>query len=51
MNVGLRSAIVAVGSAAWLWTAFASGLLAQAGAKPGSDPEVSFDTHLEKTAV
>lgn len=60
MNVGLRSAIVAVGSVAWLWTAFASGVHAQqragniatgASVKPGSDPEVSFDTRLEKTAV
>ena len=60
MNVGLRSAIVAVGSVAWLCTAVASGLHAQqragniatgASAKPGSDPEVSFGTRLEKTAV
>jgi hypothetical protein len=29
MNVGLRPAIVAAGSVAWLWTAFASGLHAQ----------------------
>lgn len=51
MTVGLRSAIVAVGSVAWMGTAFASGLHAQASAKPGSDPEVSFATRLEKTAV
>jgi hypothetical protein len=50
MNVGLKGTI-AVGSVAWLWTAFASGLHAQAGAKPGPDPEVSFTTRLEKTAV
>jgi len=46
----VRSAI-AVGSVAWLWTAFASGLYAQAGAKPGPDPDLSFATRLEKTAV
>ena len=60
MNRGLRSAIVAVGSVAWLWTTFASGLQAQQGtgspatganAKPASDPDVSFSTRLEKTAV
>lgn len=53
-------ALVALGSAAWLWTAFASGLHAQQpsstpapgpSARPGSDPEVSFATRLEKTAV
>jgi hypothetical protein len=51
MNVRLRSSIVALGSVMWLWIAFASGLHAQAGAKPDSNPEVSFDTRLEKTAV
>jgi hypothetical protein len=51
MNVGLRSAIVAVGAVAWLWTAFASGLHAQASARPDSSPEVSFATRLEKTAI
>jgi hypothetical protein len=60
MNVGLRPAIVAIGSVAWLWTAFASGLHAQqpsgdiatgASARPGPDAEVSFTTRLEKTAV
>ena len=51
MNFGLRPAIVAVGCAAWLSTGFASGLHAQASARPGADPDVSFATRLEKTAV
>lgn len=60
MNVGLRSAIVAAGSVVSLWTAVAAGLQAQqppatpatgVSAKPGPDPEVSFGTRLERTAV
>jgi hypothetical protein len=35
----------------WLWIAFAVGLQAQGSPTPGADPEVSFDTRLEKTAV
>ena len=44
-------AIVAAGAVFWLWTV-ASGLHAQAGApKPVPDPELSFVTRVEKTAV
>jgi hypothetical protein len=46
-------------SVAWLWLAFAVGLQAQAGTAqltpparaPDPNPEISFTTHLEKTAV
>jgi hypothetical protein len=36
---------------AWLWTTLFSGLHAQSGARPATDPELSFSTRLEKTAV